>query len=191
MDPIQIIAEDFVSQHICYDTPNANELINAAQTELINNNDRLDKIKFLNIVLEANTAQYERHKSGPTGCTSLTCGPSKAHTLISYRLGQELTSLGVTIDEDTFTVEEKRIADEKLQEILDGIKTIKNGQQIIYDELVKQINDLKDLQYLGKKKWYRQFAGTLVEMVANNVVDEAIVKPILGNLKNFATNLLS
>lgn len=60
---------------------------------------------------------------------------------------------------------------------------MKHGQQIIYEELTDEINELKNLLFLGKKKWYQLLVGKSVEMVASGIVSETVVKGILDNSK--------
>jgi hypothetical protein len=136
-----------------------------------------DKIRILTGILEASNKEYENHVAN---CRTPNCPYDEAITYISYQLNQELERLGVVINEDAFTCEEKIVAEDKIQQIINELQTLKDGQQIIYDKVVKEFNELKDLIYLGKDKWYKTLLGTSVNLVASGVVSEATAKPILN-----------
>lgn len=189
MDLIKKMADDFVKYKISGGAPEYKEVISDVKNIIYEIDDQRDKIKYLNIVLEANQAEYNEHK---LICRDKeNCLTNFSHESISYFLGNELKKLGVVFDDDAFTLMDKQDSDSKLNKILEEIQTLKDGQQIIYNQITKDIEELKELYYLGKKKWHRQFIGTALEMTASGIVSETVSKSIIDIVKNNALNLTS
>jgi len=170
-----------------YDVREYKELIDAVKDKLYDIDNQFDKIKFVKYVLEDNIAKYEKHK--PVCKKPDTCQINFGHETISYYLTQELGRLGVQLNEDTFTEEEKEMAESKLDQILKDLKEVKAGQQVIYEDLLKEVEELKELYFLGKKKWYQLLIGKSVDMAASGVVSETISKGIIAQIKTLPTLL--
>jgi hypothetical protein len=135
----------------------------------------------LNFLLDRNNNDYADHK--PRCQDPENCRYNYAYENIAYYLTHELNRLGVHFNDDTFTQEDKEQAHSKLDQILKGLNDIKFSQQVIYEDLSKEINELKDLYFLGKKKWYQLFIGKSVDMFASGVVSETLSKQIIEELK--------
>ena len=188
MDIIKKMAEEFVRDNIDGYQPNSKNIINSVKNSINTINNVSDRIKYISVVLEGNSRIYEEHK---LICTKpVDCPVNFEHESITYFLGQELTNLGVIIDVDAFTSKEKSEAEDKLEKVLNELQSLKDGQQIIYDQLVKEIEELKDMYFLGKKKWHRQFIGTAIEMTASGIVSESISKNIVDVVKSGIINLI-
>ncbi len=180
MDIIKKISEKFIQRYLNGRISKYAEIIEAARTQLYDIDNQLDKIKFLNIILEGNNKTYDRHK--PNCQSPENCDVNFAHESISYFLVQELNRLGVQLNEDTFTVDEKDIADSKLDKILKDLEDLKMGHQIIYDDLLKEMNELRELYFLGKKKWHQLFTVKCIEMVTGGIISETVSKQIIESL---------
>ncbi len=181
MDIIKETATRFATNHLRGRFTNYQEFIDLAKEKLYDIDNHSDKIKFINILLENNNTEYDKHKpncTNPTGCPQ-----NYAHENVTYYLSQELGRLGVQLNEDTFTVEEKAHAESKLDQILRDLIEVKLGQQIIYEDLNKEINELRDLYFLGKKKWYQLLVGKGVDMVASGIVSETVSKELIDTVK--------
>lgn len=188
MDIIAKFADEFVQRHLNVRITKYAEIIEAAREQLYDIDNQLDKIKFLNIILEGNSKAYDRHKPN---CTAPdTCPINLAHESISYFLAQELAKLGVQLNEDTFSIDEKESADSKLDKILKELEELKMGHQIIYDDLKKELEELKELYFLGKKKWYQLFAGKCLGMVASGIISETVSKQIINAVEPAFTSLI-
>lgn len=188
MDVIAKFANRFVQRHINGRIRNYDEVIEAAKEQLYTIDNRLDKIKFLNIILEGNNIVYDQHKPN---CTAPdTCHINLAHESITYFLAQELARLGVQLNEDTFTIEEEGSVEAKLDTIIKDLGELKLGHQIIYDDLKKELEELKGLYFLGKKKWHQLFAGKCLDMVAGGVISETVSKKIITALEPAFTRVI-
>lgn len=188
MDIIIKQANRFTENYFNGGVSHYEEILDAAKEKVYNIDNPLDKIKFLNIVLEKKNSEYEKHK--PVCGDPENCSKNFAYENISYYLTQELNRLGIHFNDDTFTDAEKQQAESRLDKILSDLNGLKIGQQIIYEDLTKEINELKDLYFLGKKKWYQLFIGKSAEMVAGGIVSETIAKQIIETVKTSFPNLL-
>ena len=70
------------------------------------------------------------------------------------------------------------------------IEELKLGHQIIYDDLLHEINELRELYFLGKRKWYQILAGKFVDMTVSGVISESISKEIIDSIKPDFTRLI-
>ncbi|MES2773892.1 MAG: hypothetical protein V4722_06890 [Bacteroidota bacterium] len=164
------------------------EILDAATDKVSAIDNPLDKIKFLNVVLEKSNSEYEKHK--PVCRDPENCSKNFAYENIAYFLTQELNRLGVHFNDDTFSDTDRQAAESKLDKILSQLADLKMGQEIIYEDLTKEISELKELYFLGKKKWYQLLIGKSTEMVASGIVSETVAKQIINTFKATSSNLL-
>lgn len=189
MDIINKIAKDSFDRNIEYGFDDYKDVMSKIKREISNIDSQFDKVKFINIHLELVNEKYLEHLSE---CKNpQTCPTNFEYESISYFLKQELLKYGIDLSNDTFTIEEKRIKDDKLDKILQEIQELKLGNQIIYDDLLVEITELKELYFLGKKKWHQIFAGKFVDMAVSGVVSETVSKKIIESLKSDFVRLIN
>ncbi len=170
-----------ISRHIEHGIGNPEAVISEVTSQLYDIRSEKDRIELLTMILEANERVYAKHREV---CKNpKTCTINQEHEEVEYFLGQELEDLGITIDEDTFTADEKNTLNNVLDEILSQLKDLKDGQQVIYEDLLDEINDLKNWYVLGKKKWKALYIGKVSEMVTAGIIGEAVSKPLLEAIK--------
>lgn len=181
MNYIDTKAQDFVRYHIEGGISDDDEVIRMVKNDLYDIDSETDKLSFLSIILEGNQKEYDDHL---TGCKNInSCPTNKQHEKVNYYLHQELNKLGFSTSEDAFTKEEKESFSETLDQILADLKDLKDGQQIIYDDLKAEIEELKRWFLLGKKNLRQLAVGKVSEMVAGGVISELTAKPILNAIK--------
>ena len=56
---------------------------------------------------------------------------------------------------------------------------LKKGQELIYNDLLNEIEELKELYFLGKKNWKQLLAGKIIEMVTGGVLNETVSKELI------------
>lgn len=189
MNPyIQSLAEEIASLYIERGIGDENKLIAKVRDELFEIKSEQDKLGLLTIILEANELEYQDHLKG---CTNLkNCGRNKQHQRVAYFLQQELEELGININADHFTWEEKAQCNAQLDDL---IQTLTASNQLLSDQieiLRTEIEELKNLYVLGKKNWKQLLLGKTSEMVASGIVSEAVSKPLLDIAKNTLQNLI-
>jgi hypothetical protein len=182
-------ADKFVERYISRQISDHQDVIDAAKSEIYNIESDLDKVTFLRIVLESNAKTYQEHL---LVCTDKTgCQSNYDHESIAYFLTQELNGLGIRTDNDQFTVEEKRDSESKLDQIINDLQTLKDGHQIIYDDLRAEIEELKELFILGKRKWFQLLSGKTADMVTSGIISETASKQIVTEFEKGFQKLLS
>ena len=67
--------------------------------------------------------------------------------------------------------------------IVEDLKLLKLGQEVIYDDLLSELNELKEYYFLEKSSWKQLMLGKLTEMIAGGVISETVSKEIV-NLVN-------
>lgn len=188
MNIVEKLAQKSYQENIKFSGTNVRDSVKNVKYQLYDFEDELDRVKFLNVHLELANKEYQDHLKT---CTNLeSCPQNEESETIIFYFQQELKNLGIKINDDTFTYEEKVIKENQLDEILRQFEEVKLGNQIIYDDILKEIQELKELYFLGKKKWHQLLAGKIVEMTAGGIISETISKDILSSIKPTLNNLL-
>lgn len=184
MDFIKRKAKDFTDEHYLGGIESVHKLVSEARYIVSDIDNHMDKIKFLNLLLEKNNLNYSEHLKV---CKNKDdCPLNYSYESVAYYLSQELERLGVKLDGDIFTEEEKNQAESKIDQILKDLTEVKLGQQIIFEE----INEMRNLYFLGKKKWYQLIIGKAFEMAASGIVSETISKQIIDTAKKHLPTLI-
>ena len=177
-DVIESKAYEFIDRNL--DSSNStDELISDLESQLYKFNRDKDKLKYLTVVSQYVQEEAVNHAKE---CKSLaTCGKSKIHREATFFINQMLEEYGIGINnEEIFSSEERYENNKKLDALLEEIEKLKMGQEIIYDDLIKEIEELKNLYFIGKKNWYQNLAGKSLEMVASDVVSETVSKKLIS-----------
>lgn len=90
-----------------------------------------------------------------------------------------------------FSEEDRSNANSRIDDILSELEKLKMGQEIIYTDVLNELNEMREMFFLNKKTWRQLLTGKLVEMVAAGVVSETISKRIADTINPGVTNLLS
>jgi len=93
------------------------------------------------------------------------------------------------IDTSSFSRTDKGEINEALQKIISDLNALKLGQQITYDDLALEFEELKDMMFLDKKTWSQLFIGKLAEMMVSGVISETLSKEIADSIKLNYPNL--
>lgn len=96
----------------------------------------------------------------------------------------------VTWGETEFRSIEKKQANDILDKILADLNQLKVGQQITYDDLFNEIQEIKDFYFLNKRNWFQLLTGKLTEMVAGGVISETISKDIVQIIKERSPDII-
>lgn len=188
-DFIEKKAKQLLGYHIEQGVSSYEDVINALKDDLIFFNEDDEKIKYLQIICQRVNKDYENHLrecKDPDNCHL-----NNAYDHIKYFIGHQLKYLGIKLNEDTFSAEEKESTDSKLDKILADLFEIKTGQKFVYEELAQEIEELKNLYYLGKKNWLQLLVGKSIDMAASGIVSETISKQIIEQFNKNAVPLLN
>lgn len=73
-----------------------------------------------------------------------------------------------------FSAEDILIVNSKLDELLEKFKSIELGQQVTYNDVIYEFEDLKVLaKKLNKKNWFEVFQGKLIAIGLGKLTDKA------------------
>ena len=178
IDIVEGKAYEFIQWHLD-STKSTNDLISDLESEVYKFTREKDKLKYLTIVSQFIQEEAEKHAKECK--TPEKCRKSTIHREATFFINQMLEEYGIGINNnEIFTNEEKYDHNKKLDELLEEIQKLKIGQEIIYEDIIKEIGELKNLYFIGKRNWYQNLAGKSLEMVASGVVSETVSKKLIS-----------
>ena len=189
MEFIDKYTKDFTRIYLKGNIAKHEDIISKTRIRLNEIDNQLDKTRFLSGILNENNELYSKHLKRcerPNDCPQ-----NYAHESINYFLTQEINRLGIKTDDNLFTKQDIDIINDKLDEILKTQDELKKGQEIIHDGLLDEINELKDLYFIGKKNWFQLLYGKCIEMTISGVISETVSKEIVKNIIALRKTLIS
>ncbi len=186
MEIVKEIAKDFIRDNYSEGDSGkkiADEVLDKSY-DLKNDNDRLI---FFNLIKDHAKETYGLHY---TTCKRGDCDYSKQFKLLNYYIDKHISELDIN-SIDSFTYQEQNENNDKLDKILSEIEKLRNGQELIYDDLIQEINDLKEMYHLGKKTWGQVFKGKFVETLMSGVIDKTIIKHLFEFVEKDVTKLIN
>lgn len=78
-----------------------------------------------------------------------------------------------------FNYEERLILNDKIDKIPQTLELLMIGQEVLLNEIKKEMNEMKEMYSLPKKTWRQVFFGKLAEMVFGDIISETISKKII------------
>jgi len=176
MNIIQKQATEFIKFKM-RDHRNYKDFIDDVRSELWEYKKDPYKIEFVEKLIKEAKIRYDEHMLVCTNKNS--CRTNKFYENTLFFLQEELEELEENLTPESFNKIEKETINETLQIILDDLNKLKLGQEITYNDLSDEFEELKDLYYLDKKNWLQLFQGKVSEMVAGGVISETVSKSIV------------
>lgn len=142
------------------------------------------KVIFLNRIALKTKIEYDNHSSK---CQTPNCPADYFYQSVLFFLNEEIENASKSIEYTDFTQEEKERLLFIENTVNESLNKLQVGQEIIYDDLIDEVRELKELLHLSKKNWIQLFSGKLLEMVAGGVIEENTAKQIteyVGNVYN-------
>lgn len=176
MNLIQRQADEFVLLKL-RGRENHKEFVNDVRHELWEYKKDIHKIEFIERIILNAKVSYDEHL---VICTNKhDCPENKFYENTLFFLQQELEELEDRLTPEDFTLNDRQTINGTLQLILDELNTLKLGQELTYNDLSEEFEELKDLYYLNKRNWMQLFQGKVAEMVAGGVISETVSKGIV------------
>lgn len=176
MNIIQNQADIFIRRKV-RESRNYKEVISDLRTELWEYRKDIHKIEFVERIIKKTKIKYDDHlkvcQKGPT------CRNNIFFENTLFFLQEELEELESNLSPEDFSLIERKSLNETLEKILSELKEIKLGQEVTYNDLSDEFDELKKLYYLNKKNWLQLFNGKISEMVAGGVISETVSKDIV------------
>nr|WP_162988956.1 hypothetical protein [Pedobacter schmidteae] len=168
------------------------------ETELYKFNNEKDRIRFVAYLINHINEIVAQHL--PI-CKTPDCRIEPESQELLYFLYGQLEENELNVDVDRFSRDETYANNDKMNQIIRELKELKAGQEIIFSEVdlltidsaITEAEELKGLQILGKKKWFKLVTGFAAEYGATKVLDEVFkgsIMPIIASLDSFITGFL-
>jgi hypothetical protein len=141
------------------------------------------KLEFVDHLMTLLKKDYDKHL---TTCSypkeKGTCPTNFKYENCLFFIQNERDEIIENLQGIEFTMPERNDINESLQKIIADLELIKMGQELTYDDLVDELNELKEFYFLNKKNWSQMLIGKLLEMVASGVISEATSKAIVATI---------
>jgi len=158
--------------------------------------DPKDRMPFLSELVNKFQKDYDEHLEKCKAEDPRECTTSQWNIPFLHFLNQDIKSLEQEIatavpDDSNFSTEERKKANERLDEIMSELEKLKVGQEVIWTDIMEELNEMKDRFFLSKKNWRQLLTGKLSEMVIAGVISETISKGIVDSINPITENLLA
>lgn len=155
--------------------------------------------EWLNLLINLRARYQETYDEHLKVCRAeipTDCATNKWHIQLLYFLNEDIKSLeqeiATTVPGDSdFSPEDRQKTNLQVDAILAELEKLKMGQEIIWTDVMNELNELKEMYYLNKKTWRQLLTGKLTEMVSAGVISETISKGIVEAINPVADKLLS
>jgi hypothetical protein len=167
------------------------EIIDDVRLALYNYNKDSYKIQFLERLKYLYKDSYDQHLIGCTAKIKSDCPTNQIHEDILFFLQEELEVYDNSLDNEEFSLKDKELANEAFEKLLYEINLLKLGQEITYEDLSNEIEDLKNFYFLNKKNWTEMFIGKLSQMVVSGIIGETVSKEIINFIQDNYPKLIT
>jgi hypothetical protein len=181
MNIIQSQAENFYSIHY-NDGGDYDDFISELKSELYKYRKIPHRLEFVEYILFKLKMGSDLHLIECSARDKTKCSTNINYENALFFVQNEKEELLEQMLPSDFNNIEKENTNRNLQEIIADINLIKLGQELTYDDFIKEFNELKDLYYLNKKNWTQLLIGKLTEMTASGIISETICKQIVESV---------
>lgn len=124
------------------------------------------------------------------------CNTNKWYIQVLYFLQKDIENIEKQVatskpSNSEFSVKDMKETNYRIDGILSELEKLKMGQEIIWTDVMSELNELKEMYYLKKKAWRQILAGKLFEMVTAGVISETVSKKIIELVNPVADSLLN
>ncbi|MBK8547771.1 MAG: hypothetical protein IPL63_10430 [Saprospiraceae bacterium] len=190
MNLIQQQTEDFLDRKF-NERGKYDDFIQKVRTQLYEYRKDSHKLEFIDHLMTLLKQGYDKHL---TRCEYPNdrgkCDINKNYENTLFFIQNECDEMIESLPSTDFSPQERTDINESLQKILADLDKIKMGQEVTYDDLIAELNDLREFYYLNKKHWSQMLIGRLTEMVASGVINETISKDIVETVTKHYAGLI-
>lgn len=187
MNLIQKQADDFIVSEL-YEEDGHKEFIDKVRTELFEYKKDIYKIEFLQRVINQIKNRFDEHFENckdPTNCILI-----KFYENTLFFLQEEREDIENNLLPSDLKRNDRLLLNKTLQKILDDLNELKLGQELTYNDLSEEFDELKNYYFLNKRNWKQLFQGKLTEMIAGGIISETLSKEIVKILSENYDKLL-
>ncbi|MFN7043757.1 MAG: hypothetical protein ACK4M1_01060 [Flavobacterium sp.] len=164
------------------------EFISEVRTQLFEYRKNAHKLEFLDYIMTLLKQGFDKHLLVCQHKNEKNvCSINKNYENSLFFIQNERDEIIENLPKTEFNYQERSEINDSLQKILEDLNKIKIGQEFTYDDIVQELNELKEFYFLNKKHWSQMLIGRLSEMVAGGVISETISKEIVETvMKNYS-----
>lgn len=188
MNIIQKQADQFI-RYKMNDHRKHKEFIDDVRSELWEYKKDVYKIEFIEKIIQTAKVKYDKHLE--VCINKDRCSQNQFYENTLFFLQEELEELEGNLTSENFTKIERVKINKTLELILHDLNKLKQGQELTYNDLSEEFEQLKDLYYLDKKNWMQLFQGKITDMVAGGVISETVSKSIVKVLSENYDKLIT
>lgn len=152
MNIIERQADDFVKYHSGFkaNINAAREFLDEVKSRLFDYTKDADKIQFMERIVTHFKKGYDDHLKKCTAKIKEKCPENRAYEDILFYLQNEIEKHENELPADYFNNTERIGSDVLLNDILEKVKLLQQGQEIIYDDLHDKLEEMKDYVLPGQ-----------------------------------------
>ncbi len=187
MNIIQKQAKEFVQREMLEDE-GYQKFMNSFRAELLEYRKVIYRIEFVECVIQKVKIEFDNHFKEckkPQSCFQI-----EFYENALFFLQEELENLETQISPVDFNMSERQVLNQALQQIINDLNLLKLGQELTYNDLSAEFEELKDLYFLNKKNWLQLFNGKLTEMIAGGIISETVSRQIVKVLSEHYESLI-
>lgn len=148
------------------------------------------KVIFLDYLVNEFRVALDKHSLKCNYRGNGQCPEEEMYEDILFFLQNRIEVLEIDLEANELSNSQRYNIQETLDKILNDINLLKTGQQITYDDLMQEFEELRDNMHLNKKNWRELFVGKLSEMVAAGVISETLSKSVVEIMKENIDQLI-
>lgn len=187
MNIIQKQANEFIKINMM-SLNNHKKFIDNLRTELWEYKKDVHKIEFIEQIKQKAKIDYDKHI---IVCNEVNCSKNSFYENTLFFLQEELDELENHLTPENFTRNERREINVTLELILSDLNKLKLGQELTYNDMSAEFEELKDFYFLNKKNWLQLFQGKVTEMIAGGIISETLSKRIIETLSENYDKLIA
>lgn len=187
---IQKQAEGFLQKSDYLYGSNYNEFISDVRMALYDYHKEVYKIQFVEHLILRFKQSYDEHVENCTYKPKHDCPENLIYENVLFFLQEELEELEENLDESYFNKSYRDSLTDSMDEIINRFDKLETGQQITYDDLFQELQELKTFYYLNKKNWVEMLSGKLSAMIAGGIISETVSKEIVDVIKKVYPELI-
>ncbi len=163
--------------------------IRAVRSQILEYHKLSHKLVFLSELMFQTRIKYDEHLKE---CKKLeNCQYNKYCDDILFFLNEEVEKINIIIQPNEFNLDDKTQIQEFEIEVIQKLKLLSLGQEIVYEDLINELSELKEYLYLNKRNWMQLFSGKLLDMVAGGIIEEVTAKSIVDFVKSEYSTILN
>lgn len=187
---IQKQSDDFIRKSKIITQYNYQDFIGDVRIALYDYHKDIYKIQFVEQLILRFKQSYDDHLETCTYNPKQDCPENIVYANVLFFLQEELEELEENLDDTYFNQSYRNSLTSSMDEIISRFDKLETGQQITYDDLFQELQELKSFYYLNKKNWIEMLTGKLSGMIASGVISETISREIAEVIKTNYPDLI-